>query len=467
MATSAQEGNADVATATARTHPATPRILTRLHPVPVDQLRRGRFLRLALSRAGFRRLLAVRLSGQFADGVFQASLAGAVLFNPERQAHASDIAASFAVLLVPYSLVGPFAGVLLDRWWRQRVLTVTNAVRAGVVALVAAELFVNGSGAVYYATALVAISLSRFVLAALSAGLPHVVPEAELVTANAVTSTAGSIVTALGGATAVGVRALIGTTNAQYAVIALLAAAIMLLSGAAALRFAREVLGPDDAQRQRRETLAEIARGLVAGAAHIRDIPAVARGLGVVGLHRLGYGLTLVCTLLLYRNWFEADGPFRAGVGGLTQVLAAMAVGGGLAAVTTPGAFRRLGARIWVSALLLACAVLQAALVLPYRLPLMLLAALLLGFVSQGIKISVDTLVQRHVEDVFRGRVFSLYDAMVNLALVAAAVITAALLPETGHAPACVLVTSAAYLAMAGWYAVVSSPVRPARPTTG
>ena len=48
------------------------------------------------------------------------SLAGAVLFDPEHQARAADIAAGFAVLLLPYSFVGPFAGVLLDRWWRQR-----------------------------------------------------------------------------------------------------------------------------------------------------------------------------------------------------------------------------------------------------------------------------------------------------------------------------------------------------------
>src|SRR3954453_18870975 len=109
-------------------------------------MQRGRYLRLALRRPGFRRLLAVRLTGQFADGVFQASLAGAVLFNPERQAHAADIASSFAVLLVPYSLVGPFAGVLLDRWWRQRVLTRANVLRAAVIALVAAELTAGWQG---------------------------------------------------------------------------------------------------------------------------------------------------------------------------------------------------------------------------------------------------------------------------------------------------------------------------------
>src|SRR6185312_2654196 len=94
-------------------------------------------------RREYRSLLRVRLAGQFADGVFQASLAGAILFNPERAAHAGDIAAGFAVLLLPYSMIGPFAGVLLDRWWRQRVLLGANLIRAIAVLGVAAEIAVG------------------------------------------------------------------------------------------------------------------------------------------------------------------------------------------------------------------------------------------------------------------------------------------------------------------------------------
>ena len=94
--------------------------------------RRGQVI-AALRAPGFSRLLTTRLLGQFGDGVFQASLAGAVLFNPERQAHAADVAAGFAVLLLPYSVIGPFAGVFLDRWRRRRTLIVANVVRAAVV----------------------------------------------------------------------------------------------------------------------------------------------------------------------------------------------------------------------------------------------------------------------------------------------------------------------------------------------
>ena len=73
---------------------------------------------------------------------------------------------------MPYSLVGPFAGVLLDRWRRQRVLALANAARAAAVLVVATEIGAGLTGITFYASALVIISLSRFLLSALSASLP-------------------------------------------------------------------------------------------------------------------------------------------------------------------------------------------------------------------------------------------------------------------------------------------------------
>jgi len=49
-------------------------------------------------------------SAQFGDGLFQAALAGAILFNPDRAAEPLAIAGAFAVLFLPYSVLGPFAG---------------------------------------------------------------------------------------------------------------------------------------------------------------------------------------------------------------------------------------------------------------------------------------------------------------------------------------------------------------------
>ena len=77
----------------------------------------------------FRRLLELRAVSQFGDGLFQAGLAGALLFNPDREPTPGAIALAFAVLFLPYSLLGPFAGALLDRWDRRLVLIGANTGR--------------------------------------------------------------------------------------------------------------------------------------------------------------------------------------------------------------------------------------------------------------------------------------------------------------------------------------------------
>ena len=418
----------------------------------MQRLARRGHLRTSLADPEFRRLLTVRLTGQLGDGVFQASLAGAVLFNPEHQAHASDVAAGFAVVLVPYSLVGPFAGVLLDRWRRQRTLVWANVIRALCVLAVGVEIAGGVHGLPFYASALVVVSLSRFVLSGLSASLPHVVGTDNLVTANAFSTTAGTIATTVGGAAAIVMRSVVGDTDRDYAAIALTAVVVYVLAGWAATPFDADRLGPDEAERSRRETVAEVARGLRDGARHVRTRPAVLAALTMIGVHRLAYGLSTVCTLLLYRNYFHDDGVFRSGLSGLAQVVALVALGGGLAAAVTPVATRHLGYVRWPALLLFGAGVTEVALGLPFTMPLLLLAALLLGFAAQGIKICVDTLVQRDVEDLYRGRVFALYDTLFNLTLVAAAVLTAVALPDDGHSPAAVLAITAAYLLIGGGY---------------
>jgi MFS family permease len=429
--------------------------------------RRGH-LRTLLSLPKFRRLFTARMLGQFGDGVFQASLAGAVLFNPEKQAHAADIAAGFAVVLVPYSVIGPFAGVLLDRWRRQRVLVWANVVRALWIVVFAAEVAGKVDGLPFYAGALLVVSVSRFFNSALSAALPHVVAADELVTANAFATTAGTIVATAGGAVAIGVRGLIGESAGDYAALAVAAGVLYAVAALPSRGFDPDELGPDEAERARRETVAEVARGLGNGVRYLRTRRTAYTALLTIAAHRLAYGVSVVCTLLLYRNYFHDDGVFRAGLAGLAQVVGAVAVGGGLAAVVTPGLTRRLGYIGWPVLLLAGSAVVQVGLGLPFHLAPILAASLLLGFAAQGIKICVDSIVQRDVDDAYRGRVFALYDTLFNVTLVLAAVITAVALPQDGHSSGAVIGIAIAYaVAGLGYFATAraTTPRAAARTT--
>jgi len=406
-----------------------------------------------LSGSGFRRLLAVRLTSQGADGLFQVGLASLFFFSPERQPTAAGVAAAFTVLLLPFTLVGPWAGVLLDRWPRRQVLLWGNLLRAGGVLLTAAALLLLGPGPVLYVLALACLSLNRFLLAGLSASLPQVVPREQLVTANAVSPTAGSAAAFLGAAAGFALGPVVGPGDAGDAWLLVLAAAGCAAAALLALRLGRARLGPDHpAPVPLGPLAARVWADLLAGLAHVRERRTPALALAAVGAHRLAYATTFIATILMARNLL-APGDAAAAMGVLGAVVAASGAGFVLAAVITPVAVRRVGPAGWVVVCLLLAALTCAALVPRISVPLAVVSGLLLGVAAQGLKIAVDTVVQRDVDDAFRGRVFVLYDAVYNAAFVGAAAAAVLVVPDAGWSPWL-------FAGLAGWYAACALAYR-------
>ena len=413
-------------------------------------------IRHLLPRRDFRRLLFTRLLAQFGDGVFQAALAGTVLFNPQRAADPIDVAAGFAVLLLPYSFVGPFAGVWLDRWSRRQVLLRANVLRAGLVAVVAALVLGGVEGTGFYAAGLAVFSVNRFILAALSASLPHTVDQPSLVSANALSTTSGSVATVVGGGAALGLLQVVGGAGDMgYAGVALAAALPYLGAAAVVAGFGRAYLGPDHMRAVL--SVRDVLRGMVSGARHAWAHPPAVAVLLAIGLHRLGFGCLTLMTLLLYRNPFaEDDGLFPGGFVGLGEVVGAGAVGTLLAAAITPWVVRHVGKPRWVTWLLAVGGVLQAVLFIPFVPQTVVAAGLVMGFVSQAVKICVDTTLQESVDDDFRGRVFSVYDTLFNVTYVVALLVGAFVLPPSGISYWTLLVVIVGYLLTALAYSRIT-----------
>jgi MFS family permease len=422
-------------------------------------------LRGVLREPHFGRLYATRLTAQAADGVFQVALASFVLFSPEKQATAGRTAAAFATLLLPYSVVGPFAGVFIDRWKRRTILVRANAVRAALAMVVALLMAYGVESPAFYVATLAVLSVNRFFLSSLSASLPHVVRPGHLVVANAVSTTSGTVMAVVGGGLGYGVRKAVGDGDRASAAVVVAAAATYLVSALIAHRMDRDLLGPDDDDERgsTTEAMRAVLGGITAGARHVwrRRTPAYA--LAAISAHRFFYGLSTVATLLLYRNYFSRHGFFRAGLGGLGQVLAASAAGVLVAALLTPAATRRIGKDAWIVALLAAACVVELAFGFPYTQPLFLVAAFLLGLVAQGTKICVDTIVQESVADAYRGRVFAFYDILFNVTFVSAAVLAALILPDTGKSYVVLSVIAIGYgLTALGYVALTRSTGRAA-----
>lgn len=420
--------------------------------------------------AGFVRLLVTRLTAQWGDGFFQAALGGAVLFNPEREAEPLVVAAGLAVLLLPYSFVGPFTGALLDRWDRRQVLIGANLLRAVLILVVALAVGTGVTGPGLYLAALAVVAVSRFLLAGLSAALPHVVveqpgeprvaPAAEaaktvadrLVKANVLATTLGAAAAAIGGASAICVRGIVGAGNSGSAVTTTFAIAGSLAAALAAAGFARGFLGPDRAAggrpggRSESSTLHAIGHGLSDGAGAVLRTPSVSAAFAALAAHRLAFGLTTLVSLLLFRYRFTDEGLMFAGFAGVGQTVVVVAAGIGVAAVLTPWLTHRLGRARTTRLALVVAALAMAALALALTLPMLLAVAFVVGTAGQVVKLCADAAIQSDTDDAVRGRVFALYDALFNVCYVLAITAAALLSPPDGYSPPLVAGAAAVYL---------------------
>ncbi|MEW1719696.1 MFS transporter [Streptomyces sp. NPDC093109] len=406
----------------------------------------GRDLRVLLRLGDFRRLLSVRLLSQGADGVFQVALAAYVVFSPEKQTSPAAIASAMAVLLLPYSLVGPFAGVLLDRWQRRQVFLYGNLLRAFLASCTALLIVASVPDWLFYASALSVTAVNRFVLAGLSAALPRVVDDEHLVLANALSPTAGTLAATAGGGLAFVVRLAVSDSDAA---VVLLGAALYLCAALVSLLLARELLGPDPALLQPRlgAALASTAKGLSDGVVHLMERRAAAGALAAMTVMRFCYGAMTVMVLMLCRYaWTDRESE---GLALLGLALGISGAGFFAAAVLTPWAVSRLGPYGWMALCAGAAAVLEPALGLPFAPAPLLIAAFVLGLITQGAKIATDTVVQTSVDDAFRGRVFSLYDVLFNVAFVGAAAVAALMLPADGRSAPLVITVAVLYAAVA------------------
>ncbi|MFF9913442.1 MFS transporter [Streptomyces sp. NPDC013457] len=405
-----------------------------------------RDLRVLLRLTNFRRLLAVRLLSQCADGVYQVALATYVVFSPEKETSPAAIASAMAVLLLPYSLVGPFAGVLLDRWQRRQVFLYGNLLRTLLACGTAVLMLASVPDWLFYASALSVTAVNRFVLAGLSAALPRVVDDERLVVANSLSPTAGTVAATAGGGLAFGVRILSEDSDAAVVV---LGALLYLCSALASLRMPRELLGPDPdlVQPRLRAALASTAHGLVAGLRHLAERRPAARALAAVTLMRFCYGALTVTVLMLCRYaWSSTESE---GLALLGLAVAFSGAGFFAAAVISPWAIGRFGPFGWMIVCSGSAAVLEPALGLPFAQTPLMIAAFLLGLVTQGTKIATDTVVQTSVDDAYRGRVFSLYDTLFNVAFVGAAAVAALMLPPDGRSVPVVVMVAAVYASIA------------------
>ena len=398
----------------------------------------------------FWRLIAIRWMGQGTDGLYQSALAAFLLFSPERAASAQSAAVAFAVVLLPYSLVGPVVGTVLDKYSRRQILLFANSLRSITLIFVALVLLLGNTGLLLTLTVLISFGINRLILAGLSAATPKLVTEFNLIGANALSVTGGTIAIVLGGGVGVGLRKIfnvITSPDQADALLVVVASVGYLLAALLALRMGRDELGPEphNIAPAWYEGFNEMREGFRYLWARQTSFIAIL----VVAIQRGGLTALTLMALILERNTFNDVQNPDAGLGGFALALVLSGVGITLGALITPPITRLIDRFIWSRSAMAAAALMPIIFAFKQNELTLILMGFFTGMAGQAVKVTNDAIVQQRTSDIYRGRVFAVYDVVVNGAIVSGALLCALFLPLSGLSRVVPLGIALTYLAAA------------------
>jgi MFS family permease len=378
-----------------------------------------------------RKLLAVRWTGQLTDGIFQSALASFVLFSPERQPSAMAAALGFAVVLTPYSIVGPLVGTILDRIARQRAILIANVLRSVDLILIAILIFSGTTGILLTILILTAFGVNRLLLAGLSAGLPLMIDRPSLIKANALAVTGGSLSVVIGGGIGIAIRRMIDESNSANhsdGILILIAVLGYLAATFFSSRIERNELGPLPHEERKADGFGE----LVEAVKFLRNHKDAARGIIATSIQRGGLTALTIIGLLLQRNTFNDPADTEAGLAGVSMAIAFAGVGLVIGALIAPLGVEKFGRHKWIRLMAATSAITPILLGLLQTEWMLFAAAFFVALSGQSMKVTNDALIQSKITDDFRGRTFALNDMSVNFAIVGCSLLAASVMPDSG-----------------------------------
>ena len=353
-----------------------------------------------------------------------------------------DVGLLLVARFVPSFLFGPISGVVADRFSRQRIMIVTDLLRAVVVL---GFLFVRRPDQLWivYVLTVFQLGLSTFFEPAKTAAIPSIVEDRELVAANAISSVTWSVMLTLGAAIGGLITSWFGTDVAF-----ILDAATYLLSAAliASIRVTK--------RRKRERPKLSFGRLLgitetIDGIKYVKDRPRVLALLLVKPAWGLGGGI-----LTLLAVFGERIFPVgKNAAGGIGVLFAARGIGtavGPIVARRMAGeGQRRMQISIGISFLLAGVFYMAFGSATSF-----IFALVVLGIAHCGgsiLWVFSTVILQRSVEDAFRGRVFAAEFALMTLTMAASNYATGELLDRFRISPRIVTIGIGLFFLMPGF----------------
>lgn len=137
-----------------------------------------------------------QIISQFGDRINQMALIG--LVAGRAPGSAMELAKILSFTIIPVFIVGPVAGVYVDRWDRRTTLFICDFLRALLIISIPAVFISSGSMVPIYVVVFLSFCLSRFYVPAKMSIVPDIVEAKDLLPANSLVTMTGMIAFVLG-----------------------------------------------------------------------------------------------------------------------------------------------------------------------------------------------------------------------------------------------------------------------------
>ena len=342
-----------------------------------------------------------------------------------------DVGLLLVARFLPSFVFGPLSGVLADRFSRRSIMIVSDLLRALVVL---GFLFVRRADQLWmiYVLTVLQLGFSTFFEPAKTAAIPSLVSDRELVAANAISSVTWSVMLTLGAAIGGVLTGWLGTD------VAFVLDSLTYLVSAALIASVRVPKRPRHLKRQ-----AGLGRALgitetIEGASYVKHRPRVLALLLVKPAWGLGGGILTLLAVFGERVFPVGNSP-AVGIGVL---FAARGIGTAIGPIVA----RRIageGKKRQQASIGIAFLIGGLFYILFGSTPSFVIALLVLGIAHTGgsiLWVFSTVLLQREVQDRFRGRVFAAELALLTLTMAASNYLTGELLDRFGLSPRLVVI---------------------------
>jgi len=342
-----------------------------------------------------------------------------------------DVGLLLVARFLPSFVFGPLAGVLADRFSRRSIMIVSDLLRAVVVLGFLVVRRADQLWIVYVLTVL-QLAFSTFFEPAKTAAIPSIVSNRELVAANAISSVTWSVMLTLGAAIGGLITGWLGTD------VAFVLDSLTYLLSAALIATVRL---PKRPKREKGKLTVGRALGVtetIEGARYVKDRPRVLALLLVKPAWGLGGGI-LTLLAVFGERIFPVGNSAATGIGVLFAARGiGTAVGPILARRIAGEGKKRMLTTIGISFLIGGLGYIAFGSTRSF-----IAALIVLGLAHTGgsiLWVFSTVMLQRDVEDGFRGRVFAAELALLTLTMAASNYITGELLDRFGLSPRLVTV---------------------------